>query len=162
MDQKWAWWPATGESVRLIGRTELWGTPLCDAVSEATQRLHRIPASELRPLATRMWVSTEVVWRASAARAVALAAAGEPLAVRSQRFELLPHQLATLERAMAAMPVRLAICDEVGLGKTITAAAVAAELKARGIVRRTLVVAPKGVQLQWVAELGGRARRPLR
>lgn len=54
---------------------------------------------------------------------------------------------------MALDPVRLAICDEVGLGKTISAGAAFVELKARGKVKRTLVVAPKGVQLQWVAEL---------
>lgn len=49
--------------------------------------------------------------------------------------------------------VRLALCDEVGLGKTITAGAILSELKARQRIRRVLVVAPKGVQLQWVAEL---------
>jgi superfamily II DNA or RNA helicase len=57
---------------------------------------------------------------------------------------------------MTTTPVRLAICDEVGLGKTITAAAIMTELKARGLVRRTLVVAPKGVQLQWLAEFAER------
>jgi len=44
----------------------------------------------------------------------------------------------------------------VGLGKTIEAGLVIAELKARGIVQRVLVVAPKGVQLQWVAEMADR------
>jgi superfamily II DNA or RNA helicase len=134
----------------------MWGTAVCDAVSEATGQLVRVAQSDLRPLTARQWDAKEVVWRASAARAIALAAAGESLATRSERIELLPHQLATLERVMAATPVRLAICDEVGLGKTITAAAIFAELKARGVVRRTLIVAPKGVQLQWVAELADR------
>jgi SNF2 family DNA or RNA helicase len=53
-------------------------------------------------------------------------------------------------------PVRLAICDEVGLGKTITAGAIFAEMKARSRIRRVVVVAPKGVQLQWVAEMSER------
>src|SRR5579863_3030938 len=153
VDQEWAWWASAGESVRVIGRAELWGMSVCDTISEATGRVRRVPAVELRPLSVRRWVPAEVAWRASAAFSIALASAGEPLAARSQRIELLPHQLATLERAMTAEPVRLAICDEVGLGKTITAGAIFAELKARGLIRRTLVVAPKGVQLQWVAEL---------
>ncbi len=49
--------------------------------------------------------------------------------------------------------MRLAICCEVGLGKTTTAGAITAELLARGRISRVLVVAPKGVQLQWVAEM---------
>jgi superfamily II DNA or RNA helicase len=156
VDDEWAWWPIAGESVRVVGRTDLWGTPVCDVISEVTGRVHRVHPDELRPLRSRTWTADEISWRASAARAVALVAAGEPLATRSTGVELLPHQLATLERAMTLAPVRLALCDEVGLGKTITAAAVFSELKARGVVRRTLVVAPKGVQLQWVAELSER------
>ena len=42
------------------------------------------------------------------------------------------------------------------MGKTITAGAIFAELKARGRARRVVVVAPKGVQLQWVAEMADR------
>jgi superfamily II DNA or RNA helicase len=78
------------------------------------------------------------------------------LVSRLSGVELLPHQLSTLERAMSQTPIRLAICDEVGLGKTITAGAIFSELKARGDVHRTLIVAPKGVQLQWVAEMADR------
>jgi len=59
-----------------------------------------------------------------------------------------------LERALATNPVRLLLADEVGLGKTIEAGLVISELKARGRVRRVLIVAPKGVQLQWVSEMG--------
>ena len=43
-----------------------------------------------------------------------------------------------------------------GLGKTITAAAIYTELKARERASRVLVVAPKSVQLQWVAEFADR------
>jgi SNF2 family DNA or RNA helicase len=68
----------------------------------------------------------------------------------------LPHQLSTLERALAMDRVRLAICDEVGLGKTITAGAIFSEMKARERLRRVVVVAPRGVQLQWIAEMAER------
>ena len=70
-------------------------------------------------------------------------------------FDYLPEptQVVALERALATNPVRLLFADEVGLGKTIEAGLVISELKARGRVRRTLIVAPKGVQLQWVAEM---------
>ncbi len=42
------------------------------------------------------------------------------------------------------------------MGKTITAGAIFSELKARGLARRVVVVAPKGVQLQWIAEMADR------
>jgi superfamily II DNA or RNA helicase len=41
----------------------------------------------------------------------------------------------------------------VGLGKTIEAGLILRELKLRGLVKRTLVIAPKGLVSQWVSEM---------
>jgi superfamily II DNA or RNA helicase len=49
--------------------------------------------------------------------------------------------------------VRYLLADEVGLGKTIEAGLILRELKMRGMVKRTLVVAPKGLVSQWAAEM---------
>ena len=49
--------------------------------------------------------------------------------------------------------VRHLFADEVGLGKTIEAGLVIRELKLRGLARRILVVAPKGLTPQWQAEM---------
>ncbi|GIW56406.1 MAG: hypothetical protein KatS3mg082_2810 [Nitrospiraceae bacterium] len=49
--------------------------------------------------------------------------------------------------------MRYLLADEVGLGKTIEAGLIMRELKLRGLVRRTLVIAPKGLVTQWVAEM---------
>jgi superfamily II DNA or RNA helicase len=65
----------------------------------------------------------------------------------------LPHQLVALARAMAQPRVRYLLADEVGLGKTIEAGLILRELKLRGQVRRTLVIAPKGLVSQWVSEM---------
>lgn len=65
----------------------------------------------------------------------------------------LPHQLFALKRAVSGDRVRYLLADEVGLGKTIEAGLILRELKLRGQVRRTLVVAPKGLVSQWVAEM---------
>jgi len=65
----------------------------------------------------------------------------------------LPHQIHALSRAISGDRVRYLLADEVGLGKTIEAGLVMRELKLRGLVRRTLVVAPKGLATQWVAEM---------
>jgi len=65
----------------------------------------------------------------------------------------LPHQIHALSRAISGDRVRYLLADEVGLGKTIEAGLVMRELKLRGLVRRTLVVSPKGIATQWVAEM---------
>ena len=65
----------------------------------------------------------------------------------------LPHQIHALSRAISGDRVRYLLADEVGLGKTIEAGLVMRELKLRGLVRRILVVSPKGIATQWVAEM---------
>ncbi|WP_418611189.1 SNF2-related protein (plasmid) [Levilactobacillus brevis] len=65
----------------------------------------------------------------------------------------LPHQLHVLNRVMSTNNIRYILADEVGLGKTIEAGMVIKELKARGLVRRTLVVCPTGLVTQWSAEM---------
>jgi superfamily II DNA or RNA helicase len=65
----------------------------------------------------------------------------------------LPHQIHALSRAISGDCVRYLLADEVGLGKTIEAGLVMRELKLRGLVRRTLIVSPKGIATQWVAEM---------
>ncbi len=65
----------------------------------------------------------------------------------------LPHQIRALQRATAGDRVRYLLADEVGLGKTIEAGLIMRELKLRGLIRRILVIAPKGLITQWVAEL---------
>ena len=65
----------------------------------------------------------------------------------------LPHQIKALSRAISNDRVRYLLADEVGLGKTIEAGLIMRELKLRGLVNRTLVIAPKGLVTQWVAEM---------
>jgi len=60
----------------------------------------------------------------------------------------LPHQRYVLGRAISNNNIRYILADEVGLGKTIEAGLIIKELKARGLVRRILVVCPTKVQPQ--------------
>lgn len=151
-----AWLPARGQPVLVLSREKLWGRDLVTVVLSADGRVERVAADGVEPLAARPWHADEVVWRAANGLALRAMGSGEPLAVARGGVDPLPHQLAVLDRALAADPVRQLLADEVGLGKTIEAGLVLTELKARGVVRRVLVVAPKGVQLQWVAEMADR------
>ncbi|HHV38841.1 MAG TPA: DEAD/DEAH box helicase [Tepidimicrobium sp.] len=65
----------------------------------------------------------------------------------------LPHQLYVLNRALSDNNIRYILADEVGLGKTIEAGMIIKELKARGLVKRILVVCPKGLVTQWEREM---------
>jgi SNF2 family DNA or RNA helicase len=65
----------------------------------------------------------------------------------------LPHQLKGIIPCNKRERIRYLLADEVGLGKTIEAGLIMRELKLRGLARRTLVVAPKGLVTQWVAEM---------
>src|SRR3954470_19887197 len=60
-----------------------------------------------------------------------------------------PYQLVPLLMALGEERVRLLIADDVGIGKTIEAGLVLAELLSRGLARRVLVVVPANLREQW-------------
>jgi hypothetical protein len=75
---------------------------------------------------------------------------------RYARIDVLPHQLTPALAVVRGLGSRLLLADDVGLGKTIQAALVLAELRARGVAERALVVTPAGLRDQWAAELAHR------
>lgn len=69
------------------------------------------------------------------------------------RVDLKPHQVSVVHRVISSYPHRFLLSDEVGLGKTIEAAMVVKELRARGLARRVLILVPSGLLRQWQFEL---------
>ena len=65
----------------------------------------------------------------------------------------LPHQLKVLHEATDKARTRFLLADEVGLGKTIEAGMIHAKLKTLNLVKRTLIIAPKGLTRQWIDEM---------
>lgn len=70
-------------------------------------------------------------------------------------LDLLGYQL---EPALAVLrgATRVLLADAVGLGKTIQAGLILAELRARGLVDRALILCPAGLRDAWRAELRDR------
>ncbi|MFN2494407.1 MAG: DEAD/DEAH box helicase [Pseudonocardiaceae bacterium] len=63
------------------------------------------------------------------------------------------YQVQAAQTALRRMRGRAILADEVGLGKTIEAGLVLAELRQRGLADKTLVVTPAGLVGQWQEEL---------
>jgi SNF2 family DNA or RNA helicase len=69
------------------------------------------------------------------------------------RFVPFDYQVQAARTALRRMRGRAILADEVGLGKTIEAGLVLAELRLRGLADRTLVITPAGLVTQWQEEL---------
>jgi superfamily II DNA or RNA helicase len=77
----------------------------------------------------------------------------ELVSLSHARVDLKPHQVSVVHRVVSSYPHRFLLCDEVGLGKTIEAAMIIKELRARRLARRVLILVPPGLARQWQFEL---------
>ncbi len=68
-------------------------------------------------------------------------------------MELLDHQIRTAKTVLQRFHGKALLCDEVGLGKTIEAGLIAAELRLRGLIRSALVLVPPSLIEQWQGEM---------
>jgi superfamily II DNA or RNA helicase len=77
------------------------------------------------------------------------------------RVDPLPHQLEAVYDYFMRLPrIRFLLADDPGAGKTIMAGLLLKELKIRGLVKRTLIVAPANLCFQWQRELKEKFREP--
>ncbi len=75
------------------------------------------------------------------------------------RVDPLPHQLEAVYDHILPLPrIRFLLADDAGAGKTIMAGLLLKELKLRGLVQRTLIVAPANLAFQWQREMRDRFR----
>ncbi|HEV2970537.1 MAG TPA: DUF3883 domain-containing protein [Pirellulales bacterium] len=75
------------------------------------------------------------------------------------RVDPLPHQLEAVYGYFMKLPrIRFLLADDPGAGKTVMAGLLLKELKARGLVRRVLIVCPANLTFQWQRELTDKFR----
>ena len=75
------------------------------------------------------------------------------------RIDPLPHQLEAVYEYFLKLPrIRFLLADDPGAGKTIMAGLLLKELKIRGLVKRTLIVAPANLTFQWQREMQDKFR----
>jgi len=154
----WRWSTAHRQPCRILSEHLLWGQDLARIWLPGLDTVAEVRADQLRPLADAPATPpVQLGYAAAAARiAGALAADDVLLSPLEGRVTPLPHQLRALGRAVHGDGIRYLLADEVGLGKTIEAGLIVRELKLRGLLRRVLIVAPKGLITQWIAEMRDR------
>jgi len=139
---------------RVIETQTLWGETVCRVWMPSKNAVVRVSASHLKPLyEIAIDNKHQIAYLASAARVADALTQDVLLAPIESPVIPLPHQVKALSKAVSSNWVRYLLADEVGLGKTIEAGLIMRELKLRGLVKRTLVVVPKGLVAQWIAEM---------
>ncbi len=131
---------------------------LANADERVSGRRCRLLAPFDRPVAVdrapRLRATTPRRWMHHLhAQQSALRAFGELRAPLRAAIDLLPFQLEPALAIARGNASRLLLADEVGLGKTIQAGLVLAELQQRGSCEHALIVTPAGLRHQWADEL---------
>lgn len=143
----------TGKSVQVLERLEVWGYVSYRVFDPSTGRVYKVMEDSLSDSSGSNTYDENYLRYVSLLSKIKNETAGGLLTSLASGVIPLPHQLHVLNRVMSTNNIRYILADEVGLGKTIEAGMVIKELKARGLVRRTLVVCPTGLVTQWSAEM---------
>ncbi len=160
----WVWSVEHRTPCRVLETTGLWGQASYRIWVPTEDRVLQVPANAVKQLSLADAAPgiDEVTYASAAARILDTLARDSLVAPLEATVIPLPHQLYTLSRALEGDRVRYLLADEVGLGKTIEAGLILRELKLRGLVHRTLVIAPAGLVPQWVQEMKTRFHEDFR
>jgi superfamily II DNA or RNA helicase len=150
----WAWDQKRQKPVQIMERVSLWDATSYRVFSPEENETYLVQ-EELVPIERARSDSKEkITYKALAAKMAHTIASGELLfSMLESNIQPLPHQYYALERALSKEKVRYLLADEVGLGKTIEAGLIIRELKLRGLIKRILIIAPKGLIIQWLQEM---------
>jgi len=141
------------ERVKIVDVSTVWGFVSYKVFNPATEAVYKL-SSEAVTAEVKQDNSNEYYLRYVAMLAKIKSETSEGILSKlSSGIIPLPHQLHVLNRAVATNSVRYILADEVGLGKTIEAGLIVKELKARGLIKRVLVVCPTGLVTQWSIEM---------
>jgi SNF2 family DNA or RNA helicase len=149
----WCWHARHAVPCRIVDCQDVWGVTTYRVWLPSKDAVVRARSTDLAALDTVRPTVEHILHTAAAAKLLNALEDNLLLAPIQSSVVPLPHQLYALNRAMSRERIRYLLADEVGLGKTIEAGLILRELKLRGMVRRILVVAPKGLVRQWQAEM---------
>lgn len=119
----------------------------CRLLSPFDRPVATASSPEIRAVTRRRWM------RHLHAQVADLRAFGELRTPQRAAINILPFQLEPALALVRGHASRFLLADEVGLGKTIQAGLMLAELRQRGWCEHALVVTPAGLRQQWADEL---------
>jgi len=144
---------STGASVQVLERLEAWGYVSYRVFNPATGKVYKATEAQLnRDGGSNIYDENYLRYVTLLSKVKNETSEGLLSSLASGVIPL-PHQLHVLNRVMENNHIRYILADEVGLGKTIEAGMIIKELKARGLIKRILVVCPTGLVTQWAAEM---------
>ena len=149
--KSWRYLPSHQQMGLVVDCQQIFGQRTCHVWLPQEDRVITVDEEEL---SSAPYLSlAEIRYRALAGRVIQALNQDVLLAPLEGQIEPMPHQFQVLERVIYGEQGRLLLADEVGLGKTIEAGLIIRELKLRGLIRRILIVTPKGLMQQWKSEL---------
>ncbi|MCB2286900.1 DEAD/DEAH box helicase [Clostridium algidicarnis] len=148
----WVYDSIHNEKVQIIEIIDLWGFMSYKVFNPSTSEIYKLAQEQTEKVDNHEYDECYVKYVTMLAKVKSETSQGL-LSNLSNGIIPLPHQLHVLNRAVTNNNIRYILADEVGLGKTIEAGLIIKELKARGLVKRVLVVCPTGLVTQWSMEM---------
>lgn len=141
------------ERVQVLAVSEVWGFVSYKVFRPSDGGVYKLPADALAAESAEFNRDEDYIRYVALLSRIKNETSGGVLTKLSQGIIPLPHQRYVLERVLRDNAIRYILADEVGLGKTIEAGLIIKELKARGLIKRILVVCPTGLVTQWKMEM---------
>lgn len=143
----------TKERVQVIEVSQAWGFVSYKLFNPSSGSVYKLPANEISNEAPEETNQESFLRYVTLLCKIKNETSAGILSKLSSGIIPLPHQLYVLGRALSNNNIRYILADEVGLGKTIEAGLIIKELKTRGLIKRVLIVCPKGLVTQWNLEM---------
>lgn len=140
-------------TVQVLEKLELWGYTSYKVFSPASGQVYKANEEQLNISGDEIYYDENYLRYVTLLAKIKNETSGGLLTSLSSGVIPLPHQLHALTKALENNNIRYILADEVGLGKTVEAGMIIKELKARGLVKRILVVCPTGLVTQWSSKM---------
>lgn len=139
--------------MQVIEVSEAWGSISYKLFNPSSGSVYKLPANEISAAAPEETYQESFLRYVSLLCKIKNETSAGILSKLSSDIIPLPYQLHVLNRALSNNNIRYILADEVGLGKTIETGLIIKELKTRGLIKRILIVCPKGLVTQWNLEM---------
>lgn len=145
---------SNNERVKILDRFEVWGFVSYKVFNSSEDRVYKLSEDQISASSNEQNADVNYLRYITLLSKIKNEIATGILSSLSSGIIPLPHQMHVLNRAVSSNNIRYILADEVGLGKTIEAGLIIKELKTRGLIKRVLIVCPKGLVTQWGLEMG--------